>query len=458
MNSVNQEQRQTLSQKLLLTQSMRQSIECLQRSAQELDAYVSEIALSNPLLEVQSPTWYETEMPKGASDAEDKQIELQGLDDRLFPTFPRGNVTPDSYLTKEKNLREYLNEQIGQMKLVDDRLRNLCGFLIGCLNERGYLDCPLEELAVEVGCTVFELEQALYVIQMLEPSGVGARNLSECLMLQLLQKKKVNSLEIAIVREGLRYLGKHDYVGLAAHLGANVKEVQAAVAEIMELTPVPARGFADGAPTTFIAPDAVFHVDHGQLVIEINESILPKLSINEEYTHLLTESEDPVVRRYVRDKLSEAKSLIRGVYTRSDTLLKLISMLGEVQQDFFLYGGDLVPITMQELAGQLNMSVSTVSRTAQSKYIQFRGETIPIRALFATATTFDADISNQAIKQQIRNIVDREARSAPLSDEKIRLELQKLGMPVSRRAVTKYRIALGIPASGQRKNFNREIL
>ena len=183
------EQTQSLAQKLVLTQNMRQSLDCLQLSAPELSEYVQEIALSNPLLDVQAPTYYETQLPSETAPSEREAAEVRESDAWQGVSAGRGGGdTPSdftAFLVREKTFRDYLNEQIGQMKLVDDALLRLCRFLIDCLDERGYLDCPLEDLAREFDLPLFSLEQALFAVQMLDPPGVGARNLTECLTLQL---------------------------------------------------------------------------------------------------------------------------------------------------------------------------------------------------------------------------------------------------------------------------------
>ena len=219
------EQRQTLSQKLVLTQTMRQSLDCLQLSAPELAEYVQEVALSNPLLDVQSPTYYETELPSEAAPAEREPLEVRETGSWRGVTSSGMEDVQDftAFLTREKTFRDHLTEvidlekeiahlteQIGQMKLVDDELLRLCRFLIDCLDERGYLDCPLEELSREFDIPLFSLEQALFAVQMLDPPGVGARNLSECLTLQLAQDRSLDPLALKIARDGLEMLGKRE--------------------------------------------------------------------------------------------------------------------------------------------------------------------------------------------------------------------------------------------------------
>ena len=445
-------QTQILSQKLLLTQAMRQSLDCLQLSAPELNEYVQEIALSNPLLDVQTPTYYETELPSERVSPEREAIELRG-EDTWRGVLRSTEDAPDftAYLAREKTFRDYLSEQVGQMKLVDDELLRLCRFLIDCLDERGYLDCPLEELSKEFGIPLFSLEQALYAVQMLDPPGVGARSLSECLILQLAQGRTFDPLALAIARDGLELLGKRDYGALAAMLGVGAAEAKQAAAKVLALEPIPSRSFAGSEPTTYIAPDAVFSVQQGQVTVELNEHILPRLSVNAEYAALLTVSDDGEVQHYVRGKLAEARALIKGVHTRCDTLLQLLTLIAAGQKDFFCGSGTLAPVTMQQLAEKMDVSTSTVSRAVQNKYIQFQGKIIPIRSFFTTAIRTDAAVSSHSVKQRIRSLIHAEDPSAPLSDEALRLALSALGIEVSRRAVAKYRMAMDIPSSSQRK-------
>ena len=447
------EQTQSLAQKLVLTQNMRQSLDCLQLSAPELSEYVQEVALSNPLLDVQAPTYYETQFPSEAVPSEREAPEIREADAwQSFSPAAGGDGQTDftAYLVREKTFRDHLNEQIGQMKLVDDELLRLCRFLIDCLDERGYLDCPLEDLSREFDIPLFSLEQALFAVQMLDPPGVGARSLSECLTLQLAQSRSFDALTLTIARDGLALLSKRDYSGLAALLGVSVSEAKEAAAKILALNPIPSRSFAGSEQIAYVAPDAVFSMQQGQLVIELNDRILPRLSVNAEYSALST-SDDPEVQRYVKEKLSEAQALIKGVHTRCDTLLQLIRLIADEQHDYFCNGGELVPITMQQVAEKMGMSTSTVSRAAQNKYIQFQGRTIPLRSFFTTAIRSDAAVSSHAVKQRIRSLIQAEDPAAPLSDEALRLALSALGVDVSRRVIAKYRAELNIPSSSQRK-------
>ncbi len=423
------EQKQTLSQKLVLTQTMRQSLDCLQLSAPELSEYVQEVALSNPLLDVQSPTYYETELPSETAPAEREPLEVRETDSWRGVTSSGMEDVQDftAFLTREKTFRDHLTEQIGQMKLVDDELLRLCRFLIDCLDERGYLGCPLEELSREFDIPLFSLEQALFAVQMLDP------------------------LALKIARDGLEMLGKRNFSGLAALLGVSVNEAKAAASKVLALNPIPSRSFAGSEQIAYVAPDAEFSVQQGQLVIELNERILPRLSVNAEYAALMNTSDDPEVQRYVKEKLSEAQALIKGVHTRCDTLVQMLTLIGREQHGFFCGGEALLPVTMQQLSEKMGVSTSTVSRAAQNKYIQFQGRIIPVRSFFTTAIRPDAAVSSHAVKQRLQSLIRAEDPAAPLSDEALRLTLSALGIEVSRRAVAKYRAEMDIPSSSQRK-------
>lgn len=309
----------------------------------------------------------------------------------------------------------------------------------------------LEELSREFDIPLFSLEQALFAVQMLDPPGVGARNLSECLTLQLAQGRSLDPLALKIARDGLEMLGKRNFSGLAALLGVSVGEARAAAAKILALNPIPSRSFAGSEQIAYVAPDAEFSVQQGQLVIELNERILPRLSVNAEYAALMNTSDDPEVQRYVKEKLSEATALIKGVHTRCDTLVQMLTLIGREQHGFFCGGEALLPVTMQQLSEKMGVSTSTVSRAAQNKYIQFQGRIIPVRSFFTTAIRPDAAVSSHAVKQRLQSLIRAEDPAAPLSDEALRLALSALGIEVSRRAVAKYRAEMGIPSSSQRK-------
>lgn len=444
-------QKPLLSQSLVLTQAMRQSLDCLQLSALELNEYVQELSLSNPLLEVQTFSPAEKSIQE-VLPKESLAIQIRDFSD--FSLFDRRSAEADlgACLTRECTFREYLEEQVGQMKLLNAKMQSLCKLVIGCLDSRGYLDYPLKELSEWTNYPVRELEQALFTVQMLDPPGVGARSLSECLILQLSQGSSFNHLTLSIARDGLDLLSRRNYSALARKLQVSINEAKQAAEAVLALNPIPSRGFSDDRPIIFVAPDAFLRAEGGKLTVELNERTLPRLSIHAEYAVMLNASIDCETEQYIKEKLAEAELIIKSVHSRSDTLLKLLAELADIQKGYF-FGRALVPLTMQQLADRMGVSISTVSRAVQGKTIQYEGRILPLRDFFTTAVVSDdgAAVSSQAIKLQLRHLINTEDPSAPLSDESIRSALKSSGVDISRRTVAKYRIAMGIESSSKRK-------
>ena len=367
----------TVSQKLTLTPAMRQALRCLQLPIPELSELLQEEALSNPLLNAEPPEHTAGEALSAPEIREDSIWRVGGQRD---PEEDRTDHEPR--VAQEQTFQEYLHKQLGQNRLIDSQLRALCDYLVDCLDSRGYLDCPIPQLAQELGCPLSDLEQALFAVQMLDPPGVGARNLSECLILQLAQGPYFNALTVAIARDGLDLLAAQDYKGLCKKLGAKRGEVDLACRAIRSLNPIPSRGFSSGAPLSLSIPDAAIRCEQGHIIIEVDHHALPKLSINQDYADMLHKSDDPAVQDYIKEQLGRARAMIGNLQGRYDTLTRLLAALTAAQPDYFLHGGDLKPLTMQQLAQGMGVSVSTVSRTVQNKSVLFNGLVVPLRSFF----------------------------------------------------------------------------
>lgn len=243
---------------------------------------------------------------------------------------------------------EHLAAQLRQSQLLKPgSFLRLCLYLTDCLDERGYLTIPLEELAVEQGCSKAEAEQALFALQMLDPPGVGARDLTECLILQLAQGPDFNALTVRMARDGLEALAAKDYAKLSRKFHASEAEIRRAAAVLTALNPIPAAGFGTAAPPQYAVPDAVVHVEGETVVMELNERALPRLTVNRNYAAALQESGDNSVRTYVREKLTEANALSGALQARRDTLTALLAALADLQGDYFR-SGTLRPLAMGE--------------------------------------------------------------------------------------------------------------
>lgn len=445
----------TQSQRLNLTTAIQQSLQYLQLPIQELGSYLEELSMKNPLLEVELPPIGEPYPHEPTLLYDNDEILVKDIfisegrrraSDGLFADFT-------ALYTTEKSLPEYLLEQLGQMPELDDRLLKLCRYLVGCLNSAGYMDCPLPELAGELGISLFDVEQALYVIQMLDPPGVGARDLSECLLIQLAQSSKFNALNVALVRVGLPLLAENDMAGLCRLLDADDKQIAAAADIIRSLNPIPSQGFGSGEGLTYIVPEATVYREGSKLTVQMNRSSLPRVTLQQDYCAMLGQEEFSDAHSYLKKAMSEAKDVLYGLGEREKTLHKLILALTEYQRGFFLRGEDLKPLTMVELARRLDCSVSTVSRAVQDKYILFGEKLLPLRSLFVVGLNFSGDeaVASGAIKRQLQNFIAGEDKARPLSDESLRAKFSELGLNISRRTIAKYRSELNIPSTTHRR-------
>lgn len=441
------EQRLEQSQRLILTQTMRQSLEVLQLSTVELGAYLQEAALSNPMLCVE-----EAPLPETGS--------VEVLREREYTDLSRSaasaaedekNADFTAFFTRPRSFTDYLKEQLGQMQLLDEKTLARCLFLVDSLSSSGYLDCPLEELAKETGQSLFDMEQALFVVQSLDPTGVGARSLSECLLLQLAQGRHFTELNIHLIGSGLPLIAKRDLRGLCAMLHAPAEEVERSIEMIRSLNPIPSQGFSTEQSCGYIRPEALVRCEEGRVLVEMNDRILPHVQLDPTYCTMLNE-ENAEVREYLTKKQAEAKTLLTNLDNRVRTITRVLCAVVQVQEQHFLHHADLAPLTMQQLADMLGLSVSTVSRAVKGKYVQFGTSVFPIRDLLtAPLQTAVGAVSVDAAKQQIRRFIAAEDPQKPLSDETIVQALSRAGISLSRRTVAKYRAEMDIPTAAVRK-------
>lgn len=441
------EQRLEQSQRLILTQTMLQSLELLQFSSTELQAYLQEAALSNPMLSVEDVPAPDTGSVELLREREYTAFSQTGGEDER-PDFT-------TFYTRARSFTEHLKEQLGQMKLLDEETLARCLFLVDSLSSSGYLDCPLEELAQETGQSLFDMEQALFVVQSLDPIGVGARSLSECLLLQLAQGRNFTERNIHLICSGLPLIAKRDLRGLASLLHAPVEEIERSIETIRALNPIPSQGFLTEQVCGYVRPEAVIRCEEGRVVVEMNDRLLPRVQLDPTYCSMLA-SEDGEAREYLAKKQAEAKALLANLDNRAHTIARVLCAVVKVQEAHFLHGSDLAPLTMQQLADTLGLNVSTVSRAVKGKYVQFGTSVFPIRALLTAPLQAAAGaVSVEAVKQRIRRFIAAEDPQKPLSDETIAQALDQAGISISRRTVAKYRAEMDIPTAAGRKRGRR---
>lgn len=443
------QQRLEQVQKQILTQAMLQSLQCLQMPSLELREFLQEAALSNPLLEVEEAP-HDGPRPEALEAAPETALPIERREQLIWDGGGGGGTADfTACLSNPQTFSEYLEAQLGQSAPLDERMLGLCRYLVGCLNSAGYLDCELSELARELEVSEAELEQALFAVQALDPTGVGARSLPECLLLQLAQSREFTEVNIHMIRFGLPLLAEGDYAGLAKLLNVSAAEARRAGDAVRGLNPIPSRGFSDRRGAAMIAPEAVIRRDGGTLVIEMNEGLVPRVSLNRDYCALVGDPGCQEAQLYLKEKLAEARNLMGNLDKRRETLFRLLSALAREQEGYFLRREELLPMTMEQMARRLELNVSTVSRAVKDKYIQFDGRVFPLRKLFSAALPTGG--SAEAARGRLRRFVEAESPERPLSDEALAQALAGVGFPLSRRTVAKYRGELSIPPASQRR-------
>ena len=355
-----------------------------------------------------------------------------------------------------ESLSEHLIRQIVLTDLPDDE-RDRVEIVIYSLDRDGRLVATVEELMDETQCTREDIENAVRLVQSLEPSGVGARDLTECLLLQLTTIEGVPALVERIIENHLENLSMNRIPRISKETGASINEVKEAVDFLRKhLHPHPGAPYGDVRNQT-IKPDIVVMEVDGRFEIRVEKGGIPNIRISSVYRQLLQGSkEDPKVQEYLRKKIESAKWFIDAIMQRQNTIQKIATTIVDTQAEFLRKGiRFLKPLRMQDIADEVGVHISTVSRAISGKYIQTPQGIFDMKRFFSAGTRSDSGemVSQQAVKQKLKAIVAKEDRKKPLSDDAIVLKLESDGIRIARRTVTKYRKSLGIPSSNQRKAY-----
>ena len=445
-----------LTQVQKLTQQQLQSIELLQMSALELEDYVRELALSNPMVEPE-----ETRAPaeRGQEELLHKLRWLEENDrqNRFFQHVSAEELDPLARVGTEGGLEEtlfrFLSRQIYQLSLSEDTAQTV-RYLAACLDDDGYFRVPLEELSENFGVPVPRLEECLAILRTLEPAGVGASDLSQCLSLQLRRIRETGPA-LTIVEEHLELLAKRHYRTIAQKLGITLEEVQQAQKLIRELDPRPGAVFQRPEQTPYILPDVFVTEEEGRFVARTRQKDRPAFRISDYYRDLLAHSEDREVREYLSGKLRQAEGVLWAIGQRESTLQRCAQVIADRQSEFFRSGPlGLVPLRMADVARELGVHESTVSRAVREKYLQCARGAYPMGYFFSRSATADhasTGVGGAAARALLCKLIEEEDKTEPLSDQKLCRRMAGEGCPISRRTVAKYREELGIPGASGRK-------
>jgi len=431
-----------LRQELKLTPRLLQSMEVLQMASQELLEYIGRMAEENPLLDQSDPPETDYEALRRQAGWIDG-----GLGSRGSFVHEESAIEAAQTDGELEGLSAFLRDQLHRLRLPKP-LAALCGYLTELVDEDGYLS--QEDLDGLAGLKIPQAltEQALEVLQSLDPPGVGARSLSECLLLQFSRRGGAEPAAMEIAARFLPELGRKHYAAIARELGVDVEDVRRAEQAIAALEPYPGRAFQPAGPTAYIRPDVFVAELDGELKVVLNDYYLPRVSINGYYLRLLKASDEKETRDYLREKLRQAKWLLDSLERRGSTLRRCAEAALEAQRPFFTgETGKLAPMTLSALAERLELHPSTVSRAVRGKYLQCRQGTYPLRYFFSRPV--GGGVSRQAAKQVLLALIREEDH--PLSDQALCRLLAERGIKAARRTVTKYRLELGIGSSAARR-------
>ncbi|MDX9917250.1 MAG: RNA polymerase factor sigma-54 [Gudongella sp.] len=445
------------SQKLIMTPELRQAIQLLQYSSLELKEYLSKEMEENPLLELEK-TDDNTQTIENLK--EDKDIDfkefLESFDDISYRSEidrSKEDFSYENYVSYTPTLKDYLIEQLN-LVTIGAREYKIAENIINNINDVGYLSVPISEIASYLSVAVEEVEMMLTVIQSFDPLGVGARDLRECLCLQVKDIKDKNLVKI--IELYLEDIASNKLSRISKNLDLNIKTVQDYADTIKSLEPKPGRTFrSDGEDIRYIIPDATIEEIDGEYVVTINEVSGPRLNINEYYKNLILTTTDEKTSEFLQEKFNSAIWVIRSIEQRRQTLSKVINSILKYQKEFFKHGEQvLVPLTLKEVATDIDMHESTISRATNGKYVQTPRGVFELKYFFTTGLTgAEGEVSATCVKAVIKSIIAEEDSKKPLSDQQIAGMMESRGVEISRRTVAKYRDEMNIPSSTVRRRY-----
>ncbi len=468
-----------LTQKLVLTPSLLQKIELLQLNKLELQQMINQELMENPVLEEvidqETPpadAWEEEigddtvslDDRRASDEGKEKdsfdEIDFQYFFDEYLDTGYRTREAEDSekpsfetFLTRPPSLEEHLNWQLG-LSDVPPKIAEVARHIIGNLNEDGYLVIGLDEICQLANCTMEEAIEALGVVQSMDPVGVGARDLRECLSLQLLNLGLKESLAYRIVQDHLGLLEGRKFKEIASQTGTSFEEVLQAVDCIRHLIPRPGQKY-NNQKATYVQPEATITKVDDEFVVLLNDEGMPQLRLNASYKQLLkSNAVSSETKAFLREKLRAAVDLIRSVNQRKQTIYRVCVCIVNRQRDFLEKGSAyLRPMLIKDVANELGVHSSTISRVVTNKYVETPQGVMELRKFF-TMGIDSADgegLSTVQVKLKIKDLISNENRSKPYSDNEIAQILRAQNIFITRRTVAKYREQMQIAGSHERK-------
>jgi len=467
------QQSQNLSLQQFLAPQLQQSLLILQAPLLELRNLVQQEMETNPVLEELATESNDDERETPENSAADDKFkeefdQLAKLDDewrdymaqsssysgRSQEDEDKRQLFFDSIVTQE-TLQQHLMGQLNQTVL-DAGDRKTAEVIIGNVDDNGFLQATPEEMSMSTGIPQDDFERMLTLIQSFYPPGVGARDLRECLLIQLKREGKQSSLEYKIIAEHMEDLGKRRFPEIARRMGISVEQVQKCANTIAQLDPRPGQIFAE-APQNYVLPDVTVEKVNGQYQIILNSEQVPRLRISNTYKDIMAQDGNgSEVKDYIRDKIRSGKFLIKSIHQRQQTISNIAHEIVSRQREFLDRGtAYLKPMTMVQIADAVGVHETTVSRAISGKYISTPQGVFEMKYFFTPGyqTASGGTMSNTSVKEAIMDLVKSESGNSPLSDKEIVEILSERGIPIARRTVAKYRTELNILPSNMRRKY-----
>ena len=471
--AINQKQVLSLQQKLSPQQI--QMIKLLELPTVQLEQRIKQEIEDNIVLEEEHASEEEEQPQQISVDEYLREDDTPSYKSRIN-NYSKDDKQRPVFLTEGRSLPEYLLEQLGFRNLSERDMR-LAAYLVGSIDEDGYLRRDLESVADDIAFTLGietsaeELERLLGVLHELEPAGIGARNLRECLLLQMAQipdNTRPRRLAKKILTNYFEEFVKKHYEKLMSRLQVSEEDFREAIAEIRRLSPKPGNLYAEGGTDTtpYIIPDFILDYQDGRFQLSLNSYNVPEVRVNRRYMDMIREmvGSDGTVRekdkeaiQFVKNKIDSAKWFISAIKQRHDTLMRTMQTILDYQQEYFKDGdkSKLRPMILKDIADRTGLDVSTISRVVNSKYVQTQFGIILLKSLFSEAmqTESGEEVSSYEIKNILQECIDEEDKRHPLTDETLMDILNSKGYRIARRTVAKYREMLGIPVARLRKQI-----
>ncbi len=467
-----------LSQQLRMTPQLQQAIKLLQMSRLELESAVRKEMEENPILEEVADS---LEDPSSSVESQDSLADISNAEksqqqdpksqdefewesyvegsQRPVPSFNSGQndeiMNYENVFSAKETLYDYLMWQLSLYGFNEEEME-YGAVLITYIDDDGYIKTPISEIASDHNLDEKELEEMLPLMQEFDPPGVFARDLKECLKIQAKHLEEDTHDLVQVIDEHLSNLEKKNYPAIAKAMEIDLEDVIEICKIILEMDPKPGRKFSTSEPQ-YVTPDVYVYPVGEEYVISLNEDGLPRLKVSNFYKNVLqTGSANNVTQEYIQDKLRSAVWLIKSIHQRQRTIYKVTESIVKHQKEFFDKGPAFIrPMILRDIANDIGMHESTVSRVTTSKYMHTPRGIFELKHFFNSGiSSSDGDaLASESVKLKIKQLIEKEDPKKPLSDQKIVEELKKSGLQIARRTVAKYRDALGILPSSKRKKY-----